>query len=49
VEASYALIPALRLLVSPIVFEVMPAFSGALDSSSPWFRIGAGIGFAVDL
>jgi hypothetical protein len=49
VEVSYALIPALRLLVSPIVFEVMPAFSGALDSSSPWFRIGAGLGFAVDL
>jgi hypothetical protein len=48
-EVSYALIPALRLVVAPIVFEVMPAFSGALDASSVWFRIGTGVGFAVDL
>lgn len=48
-EVSYALIPAVRLLVSPIVFEVTPAFSGTVDASGVWFRVGAGFGFAVDL
>jgi hypothetical protein len=48
-EVSYAVVPGLRLLVSPLVFEVMPAFRGAVDSGSAWFRIGAGAGFALDL
>jgi hypothetical protein len=52
-EVSYRVSPALRLLVSPIVFEVEPAFNGArttpIDASSAWIRVGGGFGLAVDL
>jgi len=45
--------PALRLLASPIVFELEPAFGGArttpIDAEALWVRVGGGIGFAVDL
>jgi PEGA domain len=52
-EVSYTVIPSFRVVVSPIVFEVLSAFDGArskpIDASSAWLRIGGGIGFAVDL
>jgi hypothetical protein len=52
-EVSYSVLPALRLVVSPIVFEVLAAFGGTrttpIDASSAWLRVGSGLGFAVDL
>jgi hypothetical protein len=52
-EVSYAVLPALRVVASPIVFEVLSAFSGArtvpVDATGAWLRVGAGLGVAVDL
>jgi hypothetical protein len=52
-DVSYSVLPALRLVASPIVFEVLSAFSGAraapIDATGVWFRVGAGLGVAVDL
>jgi PEGA domain/Tetratricopeptide repeat len=52
-EISYAVVPSLRLVLSPIVFEVLSAFGGTrstpIDASSAWLRIGGGVGFVVDL
>jgi hypothetical protein len=45
-DVSYDLTPALRLVLSPIVFEVQPAFK---DGTGVWLRVGGGIGLAVDL
>jgi hypothetical protein len=52
-ELSYAVLPLMRVVVSPIVFEVSSAFHGArttpLDASGAWLRVGGGLGLAVDL
>jgi hypothetical protein len=52
-DLSYAVLAALRVVFSPIVLEVQPAFAGArstpIDASGPWIRIGSGLGLAVDL
>jgi hypothetical protein len=45
-DLSYNVTSALRFLLSPIVFEVQPAFGGP---TGPWVRVGGGIGLAVDL
>jgi PEGA domain/Tetratricopeptide repeat len=45
-DVSYSLTPALRLVLSPIVFEVQPAFKGG---TGVWVRVGGGVGLAVDL
>ncbi len=50
---SYAFTPALRGILSPILFEVQPAFVGTrtapIDTAGPWIRFGGALGFAVDL
>jgi hypothetical protein len=52
-DISYAILPALRLVLSPILLEVQPAFGGVrsapVDASGPWIRVGGGLGLAVDL
>jgi hypothetical protein len=52
-DVSYRLSPAFRVVLSPIVFELQPAFGGArttpIDAAGPWIRVGGGVGFAVDL
>ncbi len=52
-EASYSIVPALRVVLSPVVFQLHPAFSGArtapVDTTGAWWRIGSGLGLAVDL
>jgi hypothetical protein len=52
-DVSYSIVPSVRLAVSPLVLEVLPAFAGArstpVDASSAWLRIGGGVGIAVDL
>jgi hypothetical protein len=52
-DVSYRLTPALRVVGSPLVFEVEPAWNGArsglIDASGPALRVGFGAGFAVDL
>jgi tetratricopeptide (TPR) repeat protein len=52
-EFSYAVLSALRVVFSPIVLEIAPAFAGTrstpIDASGPWIRFGSGLGVAVDL
>jgi hypothetical protein len=52
-EASYAIVPALRVVLSPVVFQIHPAFSGTrsapVDTTGAWWRIGSAVGLAVDL
>jgi PEGA domain len=52
-DVSYSVLPTLRLVASPIVFEVLSAFGGArsvpIDATGAWIRVGAGLGVAVDL
>ncbi len=52
-DVSYAVLSAWRVVFSPVVLEVQPAFAGArstpIDASGPWIRVGTGLGLAVDL
>ena len=52
-EASYSIVPALRVVLSPVVFQLHPAFSGTrtapVDTTGAWWRVGSGLGLAVDL
>jgi hypothetical protein len=52
-EASYAVVPSLRVVLSPIVFQIHSGFSGArslpTDTTGAWWRIGSALGVAVDL
>jgi PEGA domain len=51
--ATYSFSRELRLLVSPFIFEVQPAFGGASpaprDATGPWLRFSAAAGLAFDL
>jgi len=54
-EASIALSPAVRLIISPLTFQAHPAFRGSreippstVDTSGLWWRFGSSIGFAFD-
>jgi hypothetical protein len=51
--ASYSFSRELRLLLSPIVLELQPAFDGASsgprDATGLWLRFGAAAGLAFDL
>jgi hypothetical protein len=50
--ASYSFSHELRLLLSPLIFEVQPAFGGTSsaprDASSAWLRFAAAAGLAFD-
>ncbi len=52
-RVSYAFSPELRLLLSPVVLELQPAFDGASsaprDATGLWLRFGAAAGLAFDL
>ncbi len=53
-EASFVLTPSgpvrVRALVEPIIFQAHAAYNGTTDEGSAvWWRIGSGLGFAVDL
>jgi hypothetical protein len=52
-DVSYRVLSTLRVVFSPLVLEVQPAFAGTrstpIDASGPWIRVGSGLGLAVDL
>jgi hypothetical protein len=52
-EVSYAVLPYLRAVVTPLLFELHPSYSGVrtapVDVSGVWLRFGFGLGAAVDL
>lgn len=52
-EASYSLTSLVRMVASPLMLELHPAFDGArtapIDVSGLWLRLGIGLGVAVDL
>jgi len=54
-EASFAVTPAFRLILSPLAFQAHPAFGGAreippstIDTGGLWWRLGSSMGFAFD-
>jgi hypothetical protein len=53
VIASYAFTREIRLLLSPIILELQPAFDGASnapsDATGVWLRFGAAAGIAFDV
>jgi hypothetical protein len=52
-ELSYAVLPYLRAVVTPLLFELHPSYNGVrttpADVSGVWLRIGFGLGAAIDL
>lgn len=52
-DASYALGSAVRVVLSPVVFQAHPAFSGTrsapIDTSGAWWRVGSTLGIEVNL
>ncbi len=49
-ELSYAVIPALRVVLVPASFDGHAAFGGARgEGTSAWLRVGAALGLSVDL
>jgi hypothetical protein len=52
-EASYAMSSAFRFVLSPLVFELNPAFEGTRaaprNASALWYRAGFALGVSVDL
>jgi PEGA domain len=53
VEASYAFLPFLRGVVTPLALQVHPSYSGVrgspIDATGAWVRLGLGLGVAIDL
>jgi len=52
-EASYAFLPYLRGVVTPLALQVHPSYSGVrstpIDATGSWVRLGIGLGVALDL
>ena len=51
-DLSYRLLPFLRGVLRPLIFDVSPAYAGArktpVDASGPWMRFGFTLGAAFD-
>jgi hypothetical protein len=51
-ELSYRVAPALRLVLSPLAFDLHAAFNGArvapFNAAAVWFRVSTSVGIAVD-
>jgi hypothetical protein len=53
ISASLNLTRALRIVASPLVLTLQPAFDGTrstpIDAADAWLRVGGGLGVAIDL